>query len=142
MFIPLTQGYEDDNDVDLRISPVVGLRLTHTRQVIEKVGGGREEIRLDTPTPMIGAGIDIAWDVNQLIPLIDRLDIAASTTFGPALSGDGGSAWQVRADLTLSMTPNIGLVFGYRLLEMNLEDNDYTFDAGLQGLFVGASLRF
>ena len=135
-------GFEDDGEVDLRLAPIVGVRVTHTRQVIEKASGGREEFRLDTPTPMIGAGIDIAWNVDQRIPLVQRVDISASATFGPALSGDGGSAWQIRADLTVSVTPNIGFVFGYRLLELDLEDGAYAFDAGLQGLFVGAALRF
>jgi hypothetical protein len=36
----------------------------------------------------------------------------------------------------------MGGVFGYRLQELRAEDGDYTFEAGLQGLFIGGEFRF
>ncbi|MHC4909274.1 MAG: hypothetical protein ACYTF9_06100 [Planctomycetota bacterium] len=142
LHLPSIMRYEDDPDVDFRISPILGLRVAHTRQVVEEVGVAREEYKVDAPAPMFGASLDLAWKVNEQLPLLHRVDIAAGTSFGPALSGDGGSMWHVRADITLSFTANVGLLFGYRLLELDLEDGDYMWDAGLQGLFVGAMLRF
>jgi len=54
----------------------------------------------------------------------------------------GGPFTYIRASLTLEVTDHIGVFFGYRLLEVNFDDPPYGFDAGLQGLFVGGSLRF
>jgi len=32
--------------------------------------------------------------------------------------------------------------FGYRLLELDVENDDYKFSGGLQGLFAGLSITF
>ena len=37
--------------------------------------------------------------------------------------------------------PQPSLNIGYRLLELNLEDGDYTFEAGLQGLLIGGTVH-
>ena len=70
------------------------------------------------------------------------LRIQGSFAAGPALGGDGGSMWQVRASATIQFTEAFGFMFGYRLVELNVDNGAYTLDGGLQGLFVAGSLKF
>ena len=44
--------------------------------------------------------------------------------------------------MTASITKNFGLMIGYRLVELDVEDGDYKLDGGLQGLFFAGSLQF
>jgi hypothetical protein len=48
----------------------------------------------------------------------------------------------IQAGLSLGFTESASAFFGYRLQELTADDGAYTFDAGLQGLFVGAEIRF
>ena len=48
----------------------------------------------------------------------------------------------MRASLTAYFTDWLGLTFGFRLLTMDVENGEYRFDGSLQGLFLGASIRF
>jgi hypothetical protein len=70
------------------------------------------------------------------------LRLEAGGAIGPAFGGDGGYAWSIRGGVTLEVVENVGINFGYRLLELNVEDDDWEFDGGLQGLFLGGTIRF
>ncbi len=50
--------------------------------------------------------------------------------------------WSLRAAATVYVTDALGLQLGFRLVHVDAEDGDYELDAGLQGLFLGVSLRF
>jgi len=66
----------------------------------------------------------------------------AAGSIGPALGGDGGFMWHVRAGVNVDITPRLSAMFGYRLLELDVDNDAYTFEAGLQGLFFAGSYRF
>ena len=88
-------------------------------------------------------GASHAIDPTQDDVVSAARDLTAGIGAGPAMGGDGGWAWQVRAGATLEIGGGISVMFGYRLLELDVEDEtDYEFDAGLQGLFIAGSIRF
>ncbi|MCA9291985.1 MAG: hypothetical protein KDA25_12705 [Phycisphaerales bacterium] len=127
---------------DLRISPVVGVRWIDVDLSLTDAGattgsGAGEWLGL-----YAGLQADFQYRPEGAVPWLDMFEIEAGAGFGPALGGDGGSMWQVRAGVTWHVTPNVGAMLGYRLLELDVEDQDFTFDAGLQGLFLAASIRF
>jgi hypothetical protein len=82
------------------------------------------------------------WKMRGVASPIDSIGITAQALAGAIFGGDGGSMWTVQTGLSLYCTPSTALFFGYRLQELNAEDGTYTFDAGLQGLYMGGELRF
>jgi len=132
------------DDVDMRISVVYGARYVGVTQSVTKSGVARERVDGDWIGFMIGGELDLDWEPPEGTLWIGRaLRLNVGGSIGIAGGGDGGSMWSVRAGLTMDLTPNFGLMFGYRLLEMDVENgDDFTFDAGLQGLFLTTSIRF
>jgi hypothetical protein len=68
--------------------------------------------------------------------------MGAEFTAGALLGNDGGSLWAVQASVALEFTEGVSGYFGYRLREMYGEDDQYIFDAGLQGICAGVQFRF
>ena len=50
--------------------------------------------------------------------------------------------WHARVGLTHYFNRNIGVYFGFRLVDFNVENGDYELEGGLQGLFIAATVRF
>jgi hypothetical protein len=82
------------------------------------------------------------FDTPPAFPVIQRVHLSGTYSFGPAIHGGTGTIWQVRGEMGLNFTPNAGLVFGYRLVELDLEDDDFEVDGGLQGLFIAGRVTF
>jgi hypothetical protein len=89
-----------------------------------------------------GLRFDLGWDTRQQISWIDSFSMGAELTTGALLGNDGGSIWAVQAGVALEFTDGFSGYFGYRLRELNGEDGEYTFDAGLQGIYAGVQFRF
>lgn len=127
--------------VDFRFAPLIGLRFVevdHAAQfedMTERTGG-------TWMIPYGGFRMELSYFPDGALPLVRMLRLEAGAALGPALGGDGGFAWKVRAGLTWGITENVGLMFGYRLLELEVENGPYEFNGGLQGLYLAASLRF
>lgn len=119
----------------------VGARWLGTKQVLES-DGEREEIRGRWTAAYLGVGFELRWSPEGGLPLGEGLMLDTSAGGGLMMGGDGGTAWLVRASIRWELTERFDLLFGYRLLELDGEDEDYDLDAGLQGLFVGAAIRF
>jgi hypothetical protein len=126
---------------DLRFSPLVGLRYADVDQVVES---GGVSARAGGEWASIYGGLQITLDCRPeaRLPMVDSFRMQAALGIGPALGGDGGFMWTVRGGLTVQITRSIGIVVGYRLLELDVENDDYELQGGLQGLFFAASLRF
>lgn len=124
---------------NLRISPLFGGRYIDVDQSISAGGarddGGGEWLALY-------GGLQFTLDYRPDLTMLQRLRLQAALGLGPALGRDNGFAWQIRAGMTLQVTQNFGVLVGYRLLEVDVESDDYMFDGGLQGLFLAGSLRF
>jgi hypothetical protein len=115
----------DDGETSLRFSPVLGLTYADVDQRVELVGTGTERTGGDWTGVMVGLRFDIEWEPPQV-----------------TLGGDGGSVWQLRAFANVDFTAHVGFQFGFRLLSLDVENDDYEFDGSLQGLFLAATLRF
>ena len=126
---------------DLRLCPMFGMRWVDVDQSISsgavvETGGG------EWAAIYGGLAFELECRPRQNIPLVRTLRLDASAALGPALGGGGGAVWQVQAGLTVQLTEWAGVMFGYRLLELDVESDDYTLNGGLQGLFVAGTLRF
>lgn len=123
----------------LRISPLVGGRFIDVDHTVSASGAredaGGEWLALYT-------GLQVTMDYRPEITLLERLRLQAALGLGPALADETGWAWQVRAGMSLHVTENFGVLIGYRLLELDVENEGYALEGGLQGLFLAGSLRF
>ncbi|MHC5001866.1 MAG: hypothetical protein ACYTJ0_01970 [Planctomycetota bacterium] len=136
----LPRSWPETEHGRLRLSPLAAVRFVDTDQKLGLVGGEREEVSGDWLGVMGGVRLDLQWRPPGLP--VREVHLHASTAFGPALGGDGGTMWSVRATATVYVTEQVGLEFGFRLLHLDVEDGDYELDAGLQGLLLGVNLRF
>ncbi len=126
---------------DLRIAPVLGARFVDVEQTL--FSGGETATGEGEWTCLYG-GLQVTLDYRPEVhvPLVETLRMQCAFGVGPALGGDGGTMWQVRGGLTVHMTETLGVMVGYRLLELDVGNDDYELRGGLQGLFLTASLRF
>jgi len=128
--------------VDFRFAPLFGLRYVEVEHAFERTGGLREDVGGTWVVPYGGFRMELTYFPDGDLPIIRMLRLEAGGALGPALGADGGFAWQVRAGLTCNVTDNLGVMFGYRLLELEVESGAYELNGGLQGLFLAGSLRF
>lgn len=127
---------------DLRFSPRFGIQYLDVDQTLEQTGVGRESVGGEWVAVYGGLNVELQYHPVSLTRLIEMIVLEGGVALGPALGGDGGIIWTVRAGLTASITKNFGLMVGYRLVELDVEDGDYELDGGLQGLFFAGSLQF
>ncbi|MHC4764826.1 MAG: hypothetical protein ACYTF2_06940 [Planctomycetota bacterium] len=128
--------------VDLRISPVFGVRYLDVDQSLSVVGGGRETTGGEWVALLFGGDITLEYRPEERLPLLTMFGMQAGLSVGPAFGDDGGTVWQVRGGFTLQFTEHLGVLIGYRLVELDVENDDYSMDGGLQGLFLAGSFRF
>ena len=135
--------YSSNDNATLSFAPVIGLRwfgvdssLTNTT-IDNNISHTNSWIALSA-----GLEMEFRWDTRKTLEFADSISIEGQFLAGTLTGGDGGSMWSVQAGIAVDFSPNIGGFFGYRLQELNAQDGTYTFDAGLQGLFVGGEIRF
>lgn len=126
----------------LDFSAIGGLRWIAVDQEITQVGTGVESPGADWLAAYAAARMEFTWAPEGGFIVGRSFRITGEYGIGPGLNAGGGSIWHVRAGGELELTDSIRGYFGYRLLELNLEDGDWTFESGLQGLFVGATIQF
>jgi hypothetical protein len=132
-------------DADLRLRPMFGARYLDVDQSIRQVGVGKETGEGEWIALLAGLEVNLRFDPAEpvlAIPFLDALELEGGGSVGPALGGDGGFVWQVRGGLRLVVNPNFEMMIGYRLLELEVENDDYAFNAGLQGLYLAATVSF
>ncbi len=138
---PLDEELLDDPDVTISLSPTIAARWVHTEQSIS-TSTASENARGQWLGFLIGFTSETVWHLDPEVPIVDWISFEFAVAIGPAIGGDGGFIWQVRGGLHVGITPEFGLLFGYRLVELDLDGNDFEIDGGLQGLFVAGSIRF
>ena len=126
---------------DLRFSPQFGMRYIDVDQSVTTTAG-----TVDTGGEWLGvyAGMVMELDYRpmQRVPGFTLFRFRMSTALGPVLGGDGGFMWQIRVGGTVQFTDVFGVMVGYRLLQLNADNGSYTFNGGLQGMFLAGSIRF
>ncbi|MDP7008121.1 MAG: hypothetical protein QGI78_00965 [Phycisphaerales bacterium] len=135
--------YPRGGDTMLTFSPIVGAQWYGTSFDIQNDTSALS-VHQDHSWLALYGGLrfDLGWDTREQIQWIDSLSIGAECTAGALVGNDGGSLWAVKAGVSLEFTDGVSGYFGYRLREMNAEDGNYVFDAGLQGIYVGVQWRF
>ncbi len=126
---------------DLRFSPQFGMRYIDVDQSVT-TAGGTEDTGGEWLAVYAGLMMELNYRPQERISGLSLFQIQTSFAAGPALGGDGGVMWQVRAGITIQMTEMFGVMIGYRLVELNADNGPYTLNGGLQGLFLAGSLRF
>lgn len=134
---------EKDGNLDLRFSYGGGIRWLDVDQDLTLT---------DTDTTASGDG---EWLIPELIlqlnfkyqlpgsfPVLDAFEVLGYGSIGPAIGGDGGVVYSLRAGIRFWFCQNASLDFGYRLLEADVQSDDYEFQGGLQGLFLSGTIRF
>ncbi|MBC8522939.1 hypothetical protein H8D29_03330 [PVC group bacterium] len=135
--------YPRGGDTMLTFSPIVGVQWYGTSFNLQN-NTTSLSVNHDNSWLAIYGGLrfDLGWDTREQISWIDSLSIGTSFTAGGLIGNDGGSLWSVQTGVSLEFTSGFSGYFGYRLREINGENGNYTFDAGLQGLFAGVQFRF
>ena len=128
--------------LDLRFAPLVGVRYLDIEQSLETPAAGRVELGGEWLAPFAGLDIQMRYDTLDTVPLVDMLEINGSMALGPVLGGDGGMFAHIRAGVTAHFNDTLAFTFGYRLLQVDVENEPYEFQGGLQGLFIGGTFRF
>lgn len=142
-FNAIGDGEGDSGDVSLDFTAIGGLRVIGVDQEIGIPGGAAENPSEDWIAAYAAARMDLVLAPAGGLLLGDSFRLTGEYGVGVGLNGGGGGIWHVRAGGELRFTESIRGFFGYRLLELDLEgDGDWTFDSGLQGLFIGATIEF
>ncbi|MBT4531190.1 MAG: hypothetical protein HOC27_08285 [Phycisphaerae bacterium] len=137
------QPYNASDSATLTFAPVVGLRWFGVKTNLENVTNTQAVEHQNSWIALQGGlEMNFHWSMKGVTDLVDSIGINGQFMAGTLMGDDGGSMWGVQAGLTVSFTESVSGFFGYRLQEMNGEDGAYTFDAGLQGLFIGGEIRF
>jgi hypothetical protein len=106
----------------------------------------KTSIRINAPNRFISASTSEDW-VDPIIGVAFRTPINERWSF--AARGDIGGfgigsdfAWGALAVFDYRFGETTSLTFGYRHLDFDYEDDDFSFDAYMTGPIVGASFRF
>lgn len=126
---------------DLRLTPLLGARFIEASQTVTNLTAGTAAGGEGDWLAVYG-GFQMTCDWRPELTWLRLVRFQGSFALGPALGGDGGFMWQVRAGITAHPTENFGITLGYRLVELNVENDGWELDGGLQGLFIAGSIRF
>jgi len=137
------QPYKTGDDATLSFAPVAGLRWFGVKTRLENRTTG-QEVRHQNSWIALQGGLEMEfkWDMKGVNSIVDSMGISGQVLAGTMFGGDGGLMGSIQATLSLYFSESVAGFLGYRLQELNAEDGNYTFDAGLQGLFVGGEIRF
>ena len=137
------EPYKASEKATLTFAPVIGIRWYGIETTLENVTAGTREHHQNGWFSLQG-GIDMqfTWDTSESTSLVDSIAITSELLVGAVMSDDGGGMVSVQAGIEIEFSPSFGGYFGYRLQELSVEEGNYTFEAGLQGLYVGGQIRF
>jgi len=125
----------------LTVGPHLGILYSDIKQHLSFNNTASEEQGEFTSLYAGGQAI-IRMDTMDRLPWLQKIEFRAGGGFGAALGHDGGTMFHARADMRFYFMKNFAVLFGYRLLELNVEKGDWKPSPSLQGLFVGASIEF
>jgi hypothetical protein len=139
----MVRPYPRGGDTMLTFAPLLGAQWYGVDLDLRNITTGTSVTRDESWEFLYGgARMDLGWDTSEHVQWLDSLSIDAAAGVGSLVGGDGGTGWMVRVGMAFEFAANTSLYFGYRLRELNAESGSYTFDAGLQGLFIGGQIRF
>ena len=135
--------YHASDQATLDFAPVIGLRWFGIEtELINSTQGTSEQHQNGWVALQGGIEMQFTWNTKDVTQMVDSISITSELLVGSLMGDDGGSMWSIHAGVEIEFSDSFGGYFGYRLQELEAEDGDYTFDAGLQGLYVGGQIRF
>ncbi|MCH2137137.1 MAG: hypothetical protein MK101_11255 [Phycisphaerales bacterium] len=139
---PMGDGrFETNEAMDLSFGPHIAASYIDLE---ESLTSGGVPVRASGAWWSVLAGLqmNMAADLRQLVPWLHQLRVGISGQAGTTV-GQGSFAWSVEGGLTLMVTPNVGAIVGYRLMEFNeLKSGDWEVSPRFPGLFIGANVSF
>jgi hypothetical protein len=141
---PIHSGPREDliGNTDLRFAWGVNIRWLDLEQTLDVPGFAQQEGEGAWAVPSLVLKMDLSFDLQPSFPVIRTFQVLGSASIGPAIGGDGGVVGTLAAGIRCWVCHNFSLDFGYRLLEAQVENDDYELAGGLQGLFLSGTLGF
>ena len=138
-----TDSVSDDRPkADLRFKAIGAVRWYGASLTVDdQTSATSGSWTLNAVMPGIGGGIELDLDLKDRLPWVDSLSFEASGAIGSNFTNEQYFTF-IRAGITANFTPSVGVSLGYRLEDFKLNDNSATFDGGVQGLFIGADIKF
>jgi hypothetical protein len=130
-------GYRlyDDPDKGAAIDVLGGARVWHVSTDFEFGAGILPATRIQGSRNWVDAvgGLRGKMALSQKVFLTGKFDL-----------GGGGSdfTWQVFASGGYNINPKIALIFGYRVLDVDYNKNNFVYDMNQRGPIVGLGFRF
>lgn len=127
---------------DVRLLALAGGLVTGYDQTLENLTtGSTSEFESTVGALYGGAGAEILVGFDNRVPIIQDLRIYAYAGFGPTIP-DADTVLMIRVGLAAMLTNNLGIEFGYRLFDFELQDGKSSVDGGIRGIFAAVSLKF
>jgi hypothetical protein len=120
----------DDLPVRVQLGPEVAVKYVDAT-VDMKSAGIEESASVEAPIPTIG--------VRGRVAFADFLGVAGRAGY---MEYSGNSFLDVDAQVEFSPVPLVGLFVGYRYLDIDIDEDDVMIDAGFDGPYAGAMIRF
>ncbi len=137
-----TDAGDDTPKADLRFKAIGAVRWYGASLTVDdQTSATSGSWTLNAVMPGIGGGIELDLDLKGRTPWVDTLSFEASGAIGSNFTNEQYFTF-IRAGITANFTPSVGVSLGYRLEDFKLNDNSATFDGGVQGLFIGADIKF
>jgi len=130
------------DDVDLTISPLIGVRWIDVEQNLSRSGGKSETGRGQWAAAYLGLRGKLSVKLPESIPVLKIIELTAECAGGATFGSEIGSVWQVRANLNLYVCEDLAFTVGYRYFGENSRQDDFQFEGHLAGLFLGIQLQF
>lgn len=139
-----TSNVRSDGDYqgDLSFFGLVGGRCIGISQSInDQTSAQATSFDITAGYATVGGGLDVLVPLDELLPIGRTLSISGQAQWGTGFTDD---QWMlaVQATLTVQFTDYLSAFFGYRLLDFNAVQGGNSLDGSLQGLTLGATLRF
>lgn len=146
-----SRGAADDPDrvpdaADLRLYALGGLRVVGIDHRFEELGPGTLTDVYDESNLALEVGVRINFLIDPPWNGEDYFDVSTNVIIGYGGSDDVDfGTLNIGFEVDYMLNPNMGLFFGYRQIDLNIDDdsdNPHDYDNRLAGLFVGGTIRF
>jgi hypothetical protein len=130
-------GYRlfDDPDKGASLDVLGGVRVWHVSTDFEFGAGILPATRIEASRNWVDGvgGLRGKMALSQKMFLTGKFDL-----------GGGGSnfTWQIFAGAGYNVNPKIALIFGYRVLDVNYNKNNFVYDMNQRGPILGVGFRF
>lgn len=128
--------------IDMRFMALAGgLVMGYDQSVENLLTGSKSEFDKTVGAIYGGGGAEFNFGMDNRVPVVQDLRIYAYVGLGPSIP-DADIIWMVRVGIAAMVTENIGVEFGYRLFDFDLQDGASQVDGGIRGMFAAVSLKF